>query len=116
MLISRREDGDVTVVELKGVLDIRTAPSLKTAAVQWLDGSRRKLVLDLAHIELIDSSGISAVLGLFKRANALGGRIKAAGLSEQPKIIFDTLQLDRFLDLVDDVHLAVSAMSDRNPE
>ena len=64
---------------------------------------RTKVVFDLRDLTLIDSSGVGAIVSLFKRVRMLGGDVKIACLANQPKEIFRLLRLDRAFDLFDTV-------------
>jgi anti-sigma B factor antagonist len=48
-------------------------------------------------LRLIDSSGVGAVVFLYKKAKEYGGVVTVHGLCEQPAAIFKLLRLDRVL-------------------
>ncbi|MGO9666255.1 MAG: STAS domain-containing protein [Polyangia bacterium] len=48
-------------------------------------------------MRLIDSSGVGAVVFLYKRAKEHGGVVTVQGLCEQPLAIFKLLRMDRVL-------------------
>ena len=50
-----------TTIELTGELDIGTAPRLEATVEEWADGSV-EVVLDLAELTFIDSSGVRSLL------------------------------------------------------
>ena len=95
----RQERGDVTIFSLKGNLDALTAPSLKKEIESLLASRKINVVFDLAGLELIDSSGVGAIVSLFKRVRTLQGDVKIARLQGQPAEIFKLLRLDKAFDL-----------------
>ena len=52
---------------------------------------------DLSHLRLIDSSGVGAIVALFKTVRAYEGSLTVVGVRDQPLAILRLLQLDRVL-------------------
>jgi len=48
-----------------------------------------ELVLDLAGVKFMDSSGIGLIIGRYKFANMLGGKLEVANLTQNVKKIFE---------------------------
>lgn len=105
--VDRTEMGDVTVVHLEGNLDALTAPTLKREVEALLSAQCHKLIFDFAKLELIDSSGVGAVVSLFKRARGLRGDARIARMSGQPAEVFRLLRLDRAFEVHSDLEQAV---------
>ncbi len=103
--------GDVTVFSLKGNLDALTAPSLKKEIESLLADRRINVVFDLQGLELIDSSGVGAIVSLFKRVRTLQGDVKIARLAGQPAEIFKLLRLDRAFEIFETSDEAVERFS-----
>jgi anti-anti-sigma factor len=59
--------GDVHVIAAEGDLDSATAPELKAAALRHFT-SLEGLVVDLSSVRFVDSTGITALLDLKRRA------------------------------------------------
>ncbi|HEY2745057.1 MAG TPA: STAS domain-containing protein, partial [Polyangia bacterium] len=56
---------------------------------------RPAITVDLTDLRLIDSSGVGAIVSLYKRMRALGAKVEVVGLKDQPLAIFRLLRLDR---------------------
>ena len=95
--------GDVEILTLKGNLDALTAPELRPTIDELVASRKIKVVFNLGELTLIDSSGVGAIVSLFKRVRMLGGDVKIACLANQPKEIFRLLRLDRAFDLFESV-------------
>ena len=107
MLTANRQDRqNVAVLVLSGNLDALTASTLKSEVELLVGGGSKACVLDMTGVVLVDSSGIGAIIALFKRLRAVGGDLKVAGVAGQPKEIFDLLRLERALDLHPNVDVA----------
>jgi anti-sigma B factor antagonist len=95
MTFSRTDNGEETVLRIEGALDAVSAPDIRPTLDALVAEGRRKVVVDLSTLRLIDSSGIGAIVALFKRVRAQGGRVTVVGLRDQPLAIFRLLRLDR---------------------
>ena len=80
MRISHRLEGPVLVVALEGELDLATAPSVRGAVDDLLDRHRPgELVMDLAGVTFLDSSGLAVVLGRYRRLEGTGRSMRIVG-------------------------------------
>jgi len=97
----------VEVLALEGRLDAVTAPELRpTIDALVARGPKQRVVCDLRSLETIDSSGVGAIISLFKRLRLKGGDVCIARLRGQPKEIFRLLRLDRAFDLYETIEQA----------
>jgi anti-sigma B factor antagonist len=93
------ERDGVLVLSLYGGLDAMTALGFKTDVVEVAEEGTKKVVVDLTNLTLIDSTGVGALISLFKRTRSQGGAVFFAGLQAQPREVFRLLRLDKSLDL-----------------
>lgn len=92
---TRTDAGDETTLTIDGTLDAVTAPDLRPLLDALVAENRKKIVVDLGSLRLIDSSGVGVLVSLFKRVRAYGGEVNLVGLRDQPLAIFKLLRLDR---------------------
>ena len=94
----RREDtGMETLLRLEGALDALSTPASRAAFDALVNDRRSPVAIDMSALHSIDSSGVGAVVSLYKRVVAQGGRLSVRGLRGQPLAIFQLLRLDRVL-------------------
>jgi anti-sigma B factor antagonist len=103
----KEERGGVVIFTLTGSLDIGTVSGMKADIDTIVTGGQRKILFDLYDLEQIDSSGIGAIIALFKRVRSNKGDVKIARLVGQPKEIFSLLRLDRVFEIHDSVENAL---------
>lgn len=108
------ERAGVTVVAIGGRLDAITAGTVRERLVALAQGPVR-VALDLSRLEWIDSSGVGALISLFKRARTAGGDVKVGGLQAQPKEIFRLLRLEAALEVLPTVDEAVARLAGEGP-
>ncbi|MBO8187710.1 STAS domain-containing protein [Streptomyces spirodelae] len=73
---TERGDGGVTVVELSGEIDLRTAPPLIALLDALTAGPRPDLVLDLRPVTFLDCSGLRLLCRARNRAVERHGRLR----------------------------------------
>jgi anti-sigma B factor antagonist len=95
MNFTREDDEDVTVLRISGSLDALSTPELRPTIDALVAEKRPKITVNLSDLRLIDSSGVGAIVSLYKRMRALGAKVEVVGLKDQPLAIFRLLRLDR---------------------
>jgi anti-anti-sigma factor len=74
--IHQRENEGVVILDLKGHLVMGASDNALRETVQSLfDGGNRRLVLNLAHVSNIDSSGAGVLFALAQQYGAAGGKL-----------------------------------------
>ena len=106
---TKDEREGVIVFILKGSLDIGTVSMMKSDLDLLLSNGQHKVLFDLYDLEQIDSSGIGAIISLFKKVRSNKGEIKISRLVGQPKEIFSLLRLDRVFEIYDDFEAALQS-------
>ncbi len=101
-LSTRECDGQV-IVALRGVLDVADAASV-AAALTAAAASERDIIIDLAGLEFIDSSGVAALVRGRRQARYAGGELLLAAPQQQ---VLRVLTLTRLLDVFP-VHASVA--------
>ena len=94
----QRTDRETTLV-IRGSLDINTAPALAEEIDRILATKPPRVAVDLAALDLIDSSGVAALVKLYKGVRGTGGAIAIVGARDQPLAIFKLLRMDKVFDL-----------------
>ena len=91
---------DLMVLSVSGNLDSLTVPDIRPEIEKIVASGVRKVALEMSSLEVIDSSGIGAIVSLFKRVRSLGGDVKIVGVRGQPREILRLLGLERAFDIV----------------
>jgi len=75
--ISIRESGDVTILDLQGRVTIGVDSDLLSGQLENLVANGvRNLLLNLADVTQLDSSGVSAIVGTYVSLRRQGGSLK----------------------------------------
>jgi len=96
--ISVRESGDVTILDLQGRATIGVDSELLSGHLQRLIvNGARKLLLNLADVTQLDSSGISAITGTYVSLGRQGGSLKLLSPCGRVRTV---LRVIRLLDII----------------
>src|SRR4051795_1778284 len=99
--ISERQAGDITILDLEGKVTIgEGSVALRTAIRRLLGEGKNKILLNLAGVGYIDSSGIGELVSSFTAVKKEGGTLKLLKLTQK---IQDLLAMTILL-TVFDVH------------
>jgi anti-sigma B factor antagonist len=72
----------VTIIEIMGELDGRTAP-MAQERIAPLCQPGSKIILDMSRVMYMSSAGLRLMLLLYRRVSEVNGQIVLAGLSEE---------------------------------
>lgn len=92
-----RNDEQAAVLKIDGELDAVTVAELRPVIDKLAVGGPGRVVVDLSALRLIDSSGVGAIVSLFKQVRARGGDVIVEGVRDQPLAIFRLMRLDKVL-------------------
>jgi anti-sigma B factor antagonist len=99
MKSSVRDVGDVRVIGLEGKVTIGAGDiQLRGLIDQAIAAGRSKVLLDLAEVTHVDSSGIGEMVGCFTTLTRRGGAMKLVNL---PDKINDILQVTQLITVFD---------------
>ena len=94
----QRSDSE-TSLSVRGSLDINTAPQLAEEIDKIVASKPKKVSVDLSGLDLIDSSGVAALVKLYKGIRGHGGAVAMIGARDQPLAIFKLLRMDKVFNL-----------------
>ncbi len=85
----------VTVVVLKGDLDVSAAEQIKQRLTDliladYIEKGHSKVVVDLGAVPFIDSSGLAVLVAAMKQARTTGGDLKLCALQDD---VWSTLEM-----------------------
>jgi anti-sigma B factor antagonist len=82
--INVRESGDVLILDLNGRITLgEEAASLRDTLREQIDGGRKNILLNLAEVSYIDSSGLGQLVGSFATVTSRGGQLKLLNLQKK---------------------------------
>ncbi|MEU1586910.1 STAS domain-containing protein [Micromonospora sp. NPDC005710] len=111
LLLSARPGRGCTVLEVRGELDMATSPELREGLQRLVDAGDRQVVVDLAEVGFMDSSGLGALVVMFKAWRNAGGRLCLAAVQPAVRSVLSVTSVDQVIDVYHSVSEAEADMS-----
>lgn len=112
MKVNAQLNGKTLVVKVAGEFDIIIAEEFRKIIDSYLDSNKAKyLLVDLGAVTFIDSSGLGAILGRYKKIDYLNGKMVIAGPQVQVKRILEVSGINRIIGIYKDKNSALSQLS-----
>jgi anti-sigma B factor antagonist len=99
--------GETTVLTLRGEIDVYTAPRLRQAIVDIVDGGAQRLVVDMEKVDFLDSTGLGVMVEGLKRMKGRDGTLSVVATQDKIVKIFDITGLNKSFDIFHSVDEAV---------
>jgi anti-sigma B factor antagonist len=112
------EQGDWTVLQVSGELDLVTSPALRQRVHDAVAEGRHSLVLDLSDVFFCDSSGVGVLIASRRLIRSCQGSLRlilpARGAADGSHVnrVLGALGVRRLFDVYVDVETAVTAEAD----
>jgi len=107
--LSTRTEGDKTVVEVGGEIDVYTAPKLREQLVELVSAGQYHIVVDMERVDFLDSTGLGVLVGGLKRVRAHDGSLRLVCTQERILKIFRITGLTKVFPIHSSLEEAVAA-------
>jgi anti-sigma B factor antagonist len=91
------KEGTETVLALLGDLDVYTSASLQECIVDLVHGVRPRIVVDLAGVDFVDSTGLGTLVGALQRVRRAGGDLTVRSPTAAIRRVIENSGLDQIL-------------------
>ena len=108
--LTTRQVDEVTVIDVSGRITLGEGTTMLRDELRNLIGTnRRKILLNLADVSYIDSSGIAVLIGAMQSLELEGGTFLLSGAQDGVRMILESAKLDQYFRLFPDVESAAAA-------
>jgi anti-sigma B factor antagonist len=104
-----RRVGDVAILNLMGSVTSDQTMHLLERVQELADGGTKKVVVNLAQVVYMDSSGVGALLAIHKSIQSAGCKCKFAGAPPQVRRTVQRVNLHKVFELFRDEGAALSS-------
>jgi anti-sigma B factor antagonist len=110
MTITTREVSHVTIVDINGRITLGDETGqLRDTVRKLIAAGKKKIVLNLAHVDYIDSSGVGELVSSFTTVRNSGGELKLLSLTKKVHDILNVTKLYTVFDIKNDEFTAVKS-------
>jgi anti-sigma B factor antagonist len=100
--MKERQAGDVTVLDMDGKITIGDGSvALRSAIKRLLEEGKKKVLLNLAGVGYVDSSGIGELVSSYTSIKNAGGQLKLLRLTQKIKDLLTITKLLTVFDVYD---------------
>lgn len=108
LTIDTREVAHVTILDVRGRIVLGDEiGELRDSVHDLISKGKKKIILNLAEVDYIDSSGVGELVGCFTTVRNAGGELKLLNLSQKVHDILNVTKLYTVFDIRDDEFTAV---------
>jgi len=102
--------GGHRILALKGEIDFHRVQNITAKLSDAINERPEKLVLDLANLRYIDSSGLAALIEALRKVRAYGGMLYLVGMRDDVRTIFEISRLDQVFPIFPDAAEAIASV------
>jgi anti-sigma B factor antagonist len=114
--LTTHEKGDVIIVDASGRLTLgEGTSSLRKRVRELVEGGSRRIVLNLADVTYIDSSGIGELVAAYTTIATAGGELKLLNLAKRVHELLNITKLYTVFATFEDEASAISSFSAAKP-
>jgi anti-sigma B factor antagonist len=89
-----REVGSHSVAQVRGEIDVYTAPKLRERLIELVSEGSYHIVVDLERVDFLDSTGLGVLVGALKRVKSHDGSLSLVCTQDKILKIFEITGLD----------------------
>jgi anti-sigma B factor antagonist len=110
MGIAVRKSGDTAIFDLQGRLALGApVDEFRTAWTEALASGSKNIVVNLANVTMVDSSGIGTMIRCHSAVSAAGGKLRVVAANNTVRQAFKVTRLDKVFEFHDTEEAAVAA-------
>src|SRR3982750_4367066 len=97
------------VLPLEGEIDLHVSPRIAVSLAQMAQKKLDPVIVDLARVSYIDSSGLAVLIEGMQGVEEYGGKFALAAFQENVRSLFEIARLDPVFRIYPDVDSALTA-------
>jgi len=108
--ITWTEQNRFLIVRIDGEIDHHNTDTIRAAVDKAFERTKaRHIIFDMARVGFMDSSGIGMLIGRYRAAESMGGKVFAVGIQKPLRRLFDLAGLAKIIACFDTSESAMAA-------
>jgi len=113
LITSQRQFGSITIVDLRGSIDLGEASlTLRRTIRELVESARTKIILNFSQVNSMDSAGVGELAGAYVPVKSKGGELKFLNPTKKVHDMLKITQLDRVFEVYIDEQTAIRSFSE----
>lgn len=105
------EKGNVSIVKCSGRFDCDVSSNFKQVIKDLVNDGKVKIVISLADVNFIDSTGLGSLVACLRAANQKEGDVKLCRLQSEIRMVIELTRLHRVFNIFDTEDEAIESFS-----
>jgi anti-anti-sigma factor len=110
MELNHLQEGEITIITIKGRLDAATAPVADNAIKKIMEEDYPRILFNLNDLEYLSSGGLRVILGVAKQLNRKGGKLVLCSHNQFVKEVFEVSGFDSLIPIEDTVDAGIKRL------
>ena len=113
LITNQRQFGSITIVDLRGSIDLGEASlTLRRTIRDLVESARTKIILNFSQVNSMDSAGVGELVGAYVPVMAKGGMLKFLNPTKKVLGLLQITQVDSVFEVYTDEQLAIRSFSE----
>jgi anti-sigma B factor antagonist len=113
LITNQRQFGSITIVDLRGSIDLGEASlTLRRTIRDLVESARTKIILNLSQVNSMDSAGVGELAGAYVPVKSKGGELKFLSPTKKVHDMLKITQLDKVFEVYIDEQSAIRSFSE----
>ena len=113
LITNQRQFGSITIVDLRGSIDLGEASlTLRRTIRDLVESARTKIILNFSQVNSMDSAGVGELAGAYVPVKSKGGELKFLNPTKKVHDMLKITQLDKVFEVYIDEQTAIRSFSE----
>ena len=113
LITNQRQFGAITIVDLRGSIDLGEASlTLRRTIRDLVESARTKIILNFSQVNSMDSAGVGELAGAYVPVKSKGGELKFLNPTKKVHDMLKITQLDKVFEVYIDEQTAIRSFSE----
>jgi len=113
LITNLRQFGSITIVDLRGSIDLGEASlTLRRTIRDLVESARTKIILNFSQVNSMDSAGVGELAGAYVPVKSKGGELKFLNPTKKVHDMLKITQLDKVFEVYIDEQTAIRSFSE----
>ncbi len=104
------EKDNLAILKITGDVDLYSSPKVRKQILSLVKKSCQNLLVDLAGVTYMDSSGVATLVEALQLMNKKKGKLKLYSLKPAIRDVFELSRLDKVFDICEDESQALATI------
>ncbi len=110
MVVSCSKEQGIGIIQVSHTLTAATVDTFREQLAGWqaAEPDVKNFVVDLKHVDFMDSAGLGTLIAVLKQITERGGDLKIACLQKKPRMVFEITRAYKVFEIYDTVDEALN--------